>query len=494
MPSDLPFVSVIIPVFNGEAFLAEAIESILRQDYEPLEIIVIDDGSTDETSTVAGRFPNIRYVFQENGGPPAARNRGLMMANGAVIAFLDADDLWPENKLELQLASLAAPPTEIAVGRRQIIRHAGGAGDRDRFEEFADPLIGLNLGSGLFRRSVFEKVGPFDETLQYSDDWDWFMRARELGVPIVITEDVVLFYRRHEHNLTNRIELNNRDVMKMLKKSLDRRRLQNNGPARSLPKLSEYGTESPAKRRSDPDDAGAIQPPKRLLVSVVVPVYNGDRFLAAALDSIYAQDYRPLEVIVVDDGSVDRTTDIAQSYQEARYIYQTNQGHGRAKNVGIAAARGKFLAFLDADDLWAPHKLRVQVDYLLAHPDTSYVTARVQNFIEPGTQPQPKRKDLLLTEAATMIVGALVARRSAFEAVGDFDTGYRHANDSDWFFRAREAGMPWIVLPEVLLYRRLHDSNLSYETRAMASELLRAVKSSIDRTRKRKSMQEPSRE
>jgi glycosyltransferase involved in cell wall biosynthesis len=228
------------------------------------------------------------------------------------------------------------------------------------------------------------------------------------------------------------------------------------------------------------------------LVSVVVPVYNGERFLAAALDSIFAQDYRPLEVIVVDDGSVDGTAEIAKSYQEVRYIYQANQGHGKAKNAGLAAASGEFIAFLDADDLWAPHKLSAQIGYLLDHPDIPYVSAKMRNFIEPGTRP-PKRKDLLVTESATMIVGALTARKSAFKVVGDFDPSYRVANDTDWFFRAKQAGMPLTVLPEVLLYRRLHDSNQSYETGPMASEFLRAVKSSIERLRKLRPAEVPSR-
>lgn len=222
------------------------------------------------------------------------------------------------------------------------------------------------------------------------------------------------------------------------------------------------------------------------LVSVVVPVYNGERFLAAALDSIFAQDYRPLEAIVVDDGSTDRTRDIVKSYAEARYLYQANQGHGAAKNTGIAAASGEFVAFLDADDLWTPNKLAVQATYLLEHPETGYVIARMQNFLEAGIEPPLLARDFLLTDSVGFVVGTLLARRAVFARVGNFDASYRHANDTDWFFRAKEAGVQMTMLPEVLLRRRLHGANLSYETRPMASDFMRAVKRSIDRTRKQR--------
>jgi len=226
----------------------------------------------------------------------------------------------------------------------------------------------------------------------------------------------------------------------------------------------------------------------RPLVSVIIPVYNGECYLAEALDSIFAQDYRPMEVIVVDDGSVDGTADIAKSYKEIRYIYQTNQGQGMAMNAGIMAARGEFIAFLDADDMWPPNKLSVQMDHLLKHPQVGYIIARMQNFLEPGTK-RPSRitKDLLLTDYVALSVGTLVVRKPVFERIGNFDKSYGHAKDVDWFVRAKEAGIPMAILPEILLYRRLHSSNRSYRTQARTSEFLRVVKSSIDRKRERRS-------
>jgi len=237
-----PLVSVIIPVYNGERFLAEAIESVLAQTYRPVEVIVVDDGSTDGSAKIAAKFKdNVHYVYQPNSGPAAARNRGLKMVHGGIIGFIDADDLWTEDKLQVQLPHLAGDPSvEIVLGH--IKRMWAAEGTRD-YNQFTEPELALSLESCLFRKTVFDKVGYFDPTLCRCEDWDWFMRARELGVSIVTHEEVTAYYRRHEHNLTLQKELGDKYFAIVLKKSLERRRQQNNGVAASLPKISDFGKE-----------------------------------------------------------------------------------------------------------------------------------------------------------------------------------------------------------------------------------------------------------
>ncbi|HET6515022.1 MAG TPA: glycosyltransferase [Thermodesulfovibrionales bacterium] len=239
------FVSVIIPVYNGEAFLAEAVESIRQQEHDPLEIIIVDDGSTDNTQRIAdGLKGDVRYVHQPNRGLPAARNRGLDEAEGDVIAFLDVDDLWSEKKLDRQLWYLnAAPSADIVIGYTQIMIFTDIVGGRHIFREWGNPVLAMSVGSALFRRSVFDSVGRFDETQRYCDDWDWFMRAREHGVSMVVHRDVTQFYRRHGGNMTNQEQLGNHYFINMLKKSLDRRREKTRSPAESLPRLSCIGEE-----------------------------------------------------------------------------------------------------------------------------------------------------------------------------------------------------------------------------------------------------------
>lgn len=220
------FVSVIVPVYNAEAFLAEAVANIRQQGWQPLEIIVIDDGSTDGTAEVASNLgEGVRYVRQPNQGPSAARNQGLEMAQGSFIAFLDADDLWQEKKLAAQVGYLRDNPGEdVVLGKTQFMRQAQGAEGEKNFEEYLKPGIFLNLGSGLFRKEVFDKVGKFDPKLTYSEDADWFMRARERGVSIAIMDQVVLFYRMHQKNMTRGKTPAEIGFLKVIKSSLDRRR------------------------------------------------------------------------------------------------------------------------------------------------------------------------------------------------------------------------------------------------------------------------------
>ena len=224
-------VSVVIPVFNGERFLCEAVQSVLDQKYAPLEIIVVDDGSTDSTETVAKSLPEtVRYLHQTNQGPAAARNRGIEHAQGDLIAFADADDLWPAAKLELQLPYLIKNSSvEIVMGRIQQVLST-------QAEEFGEPAFSVNLGSAVIRKSVFDRVGLFDETMRYSEDVDWFMRAREAGAAIMTIDAVTLFYRQHEENMTRGKSTSELNVLKALKRSLDRRR-ERTGSASALPSL-----------------------------------------------------------------------------------------------------------------------------------------------------------------------------------------------------------------------------------------------------------------
>jgi len=237
-----PLVSIIIPVFNGERFLREAVESVLAQKYSPVEIIIVDDGSTDGTATVARSFPEtVRYLHQTNHGPAAARNRGIEQAQGNLIAFADADDLWPSHKLELQLPYLIRDAKiDIVLGRIQQVLLS-----ETQSQEVGEAGFSVNLGSAVIRKSVFERVGLFDETMRYSEDVDWFLRAREGGAAIMTIDAVTLFYRQHQENMTRGKSTAELNVLKALKKSLDRRREQT-GFAAALPNF-EISTEEQTK-------------------------------------------------------------------------------------------------------------------------------------------------------------------------------------------------------------------------------------------------------
>jgi glycosyltransferase involved in cell wall biosynthesis len=234
-------ISVIIPVFNGAAFLGDAIRSVMAQNHRPLEIIVVDDGSTDATAEVAISFGDgIVYHRQENAGAPAARNQGMSISSGEIVAFLDADDLFVPGKFAQQLARFGKNPECSIVIGRQV--HESLADGQElvvaRSGERSDGLS-LQLGCALFRREAFEKVGVFNVALRHCDDWDWFLRAREMGVGIVIHREVVLRQRVHENNLTRQRDEGAKYQRMAFKLSIDRRRA-NGGKAVSLPSLASF--------------------------------------------------------------------------------------------------------------------------------------------------------------------------------------------------------------------------------------------------------------
>jgi len=218
------------------------------------------------------------------------------------------------------------------------------------------------------------------------------------------------------------------------------------------------------------------------LISVIIPVYNGEKYLAETLQSILAQTYRPFEIIVVDDGSTDRSAAIARSFPDVHCHSQTNQGHGAARNIGIDKARGELLAFCDADDLWMVDKLESQVALLNENPSAGFALGRMKILLDPGAVWPPSWNEAhYASDPAAYIPSALLARRHIFDIVGLFDPQYRIGNDSDWFFRARDAGIKWVTVDKVVLFRRVHTENLSHDTAGTNRELLHLVRASIQR-------------
>lgn len=230
-----PVVSCIVPVFNGERYLREALESILAQTYGALDVIVIDDGSTDATAAIARSYgARVRYIRQDNTGAPAARNHGLRAARGELIAFLDADDVWHPEKLARQMARFAADPLlEASVTHLQNfwIEELADEAARLRDHPLAQPQPGYVTVTLLARRAVFERVGGFNTTLTVGDPMEWFARAIESGVRIELLPDTLVYRRMHRHNLSWESGASRQmtgamkaAILRVVKDALDRRR------------------------------------------------------------------------------------------------------------------------------------------------------------------------------------------------------------------------------------------------------------------------------
>lgn len=229
------------------------------------------------------------------------------------------------------------------------------------------------------------------------------------------------------------------------------------------------------------DQGAAPQTMERPCVSVIMPVYNGSRFIAEAIGSVRAQNYQPLEIIIVDDGSTDETSSIVQSFKDIRYIHQKNQGVSVARNTGVENSRGELIAFLDADDYWTCNKLNIQVGCLLRNPQVGYTLGMQRNFLQPGTdRPFWLREEHLLSHHIGFLP-TLVIRRKIFRIVGPFNPDYKISEDVEWFSRVEDARIQRMVVPEVVLYRRIHKSNLSYQSNAGNLLLLRTLRTSVRR-------------
>ena len=164
----------------------------------------------------------IATIHQDNQGPAAARNRGLQAAGGDIIAFLDSDDRWPANKLQIQIPYLLEPFNyDYVLGCTQFIQLPGG---RPILSTHQKPVPAGSLGAGLYKKTVFDVVGGFDPTLSQGEDLDWHQRARSANLSTITIPEVTLIYQQHADNLTNNTGEARMEYLKMIRKSIDRNR------------------------------------------------------------------------------------------------------------------------------------------------------------------------------------------------------------------------------------------------------------------------------
>jgi len=221
------------------------------------------------------------------------------------------------------------------------------------------------------------------------------------------------------------------------------------------------------------------------LISAIIPCYNGERYLAAAIESVVQPTYRAVEVIVFDDGFTDRTEEVARRFEGAiRYDRQPHAGSGAARNRGVALASGDFLAFLDADDLWIEDKLARQMAPLQADPALEIICGHAEQFVSPELPDEVKAR--LRPEEHPMpsqLPGALLLRRTVFERVGGYSSRFVTATEMDWFMRATEQGVKTLMLPAVVLKRRVHTTNHGRIRRDARQDYVRVLKAALDRRR-----------
>ena len=224
---------------------------------------------------------------------------------------------------------------------------------------------------------------------------------------------------------------------------------------------------------------------KTLPVSVVIAVKNGERFLAQAIESILSQDdFAPQEIVVVDGNSTDATPEIATSFPLVRFMTQSGNTIADAYNCGVNQAKCEVIAFLSHDDLWTPNKFARQVVAMIEQPNIEYSYAHATFFLEKGHAiPRGFRPELLRGEHLAPIMETLVVRRGAFEKIGAFDEKLTITEDIDWYARAKDFGLTCLVVEEVLLRKRVHDTNASLNAPENNANMLEVLRRSIARQR-----------
>jgi glycosyltransferase involved in cell wall biosynthesis len=458
-----PLVSVVIPTFNHNHYIGEALVSVLAQRVEDLELIVVDDGSdTPVEPLVRGKAPNATVVRQVNAGPSAARNAGVGRAEGSFVACLDADDLWTSGALERLLKGFRdAPGAAVVQGN---VRNFLTPNDAPSFNgaRIGQPFQGFSVGALLARREVLLDGGLFDESLRLSEDVDLFIRWVEQRRARLVIPDVVLHHRKY---LARSQSASIAKAVSPGGTTADECRLWMERLHRSM-----------ARRRSNATPAllqnGRAATPA---VSVILTVRNGMPHLQEAVAAIRQQTLSPHEIVAVVGRSNDGTLEYLRSEPGIRVLEQSDVGLAAARNAALEAAKCPLLAFCDHDDLWHPAKLEKQVAVV---SQFSAPGACIVNFKEFSKADSTEPTADLLRDVPTLAwtPSALLAHREVFRAVGPFDPTLGLGCDVDWFRRLRQLDIPCGVAGRALLRKRRHASNLSHDPKTNRAAMFKMLR------------------
>ncbi len=200
------------------------------------------------------------------------------------------------------------------------------------------------------------------------------------------------------------------------------------------------------------------------LISVMMPTYNNAKYIKQALESIYAQNYSNIEIIVVDDGSTDNTKEILQQYKDIKYFYIEHKGISVARNTALENAKGEYIAFLDSDDYWLPNKLNTQMQYFKDHPDCEIVFTKYENFFEDEKLKTNKRAmhEKMMEKFLKQYLPSSIIKKELFEKYGNFDENFSGVEDTEFLYRLLKKGVSIShIIPEVFYIRRIHGQNVT---------------------------------
>ncbi len=440
MQASEPLVSVIIPCYNQANFLPEAVESVVRQVYKKWECIIVNDGSTDNTSQVAESLiqkytgNQIRLIQQANQGLSCARNSGIKAARGEYILPLDADDLIHPEMLQETVLLLASHP-KIAIAYTDV-KHFGGA-ERivcAREYDFKQLCLQNHLSyCSLYRRKTWEAVGGYNSSMTWGyEDWDFWISCGEKGHYGKRIPEPLFLYRVKESSMyTNALE-HHRELLAQI--------------VINHPNI--YNQESLSEAKQLLAQGGVDTVRTTPLVSVVVPTHNRPDTLKNTLESIASQTYKHVEAVVVNDAGADVSSvvDAFRDRLSVTYLtHDTNKGLAAARNTGIKHASGEYIAYLDDDDLFYRNHIETLVTCLETSDDkVAYTDAyRVCQEKEDGRYVVKQKDvpysfdfdaDLILAQNLFPVL-CVMHKKSCLDEVGLFDESLTTHEDWDLWIR-----------------------------------------------------------
>lgn len=533
MNPDQRTISVVIPLYNGARFIAQALDSVFAQSLLPTEVIVVDDGSTDEGPDIVSSYRvahDVVLLQKANGGQSSARNFGISHSQGKLIALLDQDDIWyPEHLNFLSrpflddvhhtLGWVYSNLDEITEDSRLRVRAALSASPTMHPKTQLDKCLRRDMfvlpSASMISRSAFDAIGGFDEELSGYEDDDLFLRLFVAGYRNVYVEEPLGQWRVYpaSSSYTPRMA---RSRMLYAGKLL---RTFPNEPSFSRFYASDLiaprflrqvvGATRTALREGNQkvidtclEDISLLEThikrtlkfhPVRqeLLITAVIPLYNGAPFIREAIQSILGQILVPDEIIVVDDGSTDAGPDIVADmarHHPIRILTKTNGGQSSARNLGVDHANGDLIAFLDQDDIWYPDHLaklvkpflqRRTVELGWSYSDLDEINEAGEmisrELLKTSSALHPKRNLVAcLTRDMFILPTASLISRQAFKAIGGFNEQLSGYEDDDLFLRLFQAGYENVFLPESLSKWRIYQKSSSYSPRMAVSRAIYA--------------------
>jgi glycosyltransferase involved in cell wall biosynthesis len=412
-----PKISIIIPVYNGSNYLREAIDSALAQTYKNLEIIVINDGSTDNGATekIAKAYGGrIRYYAKKNGGVATALNMGIKKSKGEYISWLSHDDIYEPDKVLLEFNELRGLKDSVVYSSYTCIDGGNNFLYKVDLEEVHGPT---NLSNGFYAvfqgclngctlmlpRSIFEKIGYFNESLHYTQDYDFWNRLALGGIRFIFINDFLVKSRVHKNqnsltapknqeecdNLWIRLvgEISEKEIIQSFGSRLNFLKIVKSlADGNGYRKVSDHLTDLVIKETKKSLQIYRDKP----LVTIIIPCLNQGQYLKKAIESSLNQFYQKIEIIVINDGSNDKTDYVAKEFEKkglVKYLKHENKGVSYSRNLALKKSKGDFIQFLDADDLLTPDKIHRQINYYSANPevDVQYCDFKYYN-VEDGTE------------------------------------------------------------------------------------------------------------